>query len=195
MQAMFAAFITMNMSGIPPTKANPIGRMFPPLFMINLPEEDQIVKDLEDIDGMQTTIQAISFIVCAIVAIIILYQIFKRCCYMHSIVKYCFPFFLISRILRGTHRTDLFVEVTNLMKGNTIWAHYTLTSYYPMSIRLSRQILKETVCINTSWCCFKTMHIDWDNTVVKRISSIKIDMPTEAKVLIFTDNDLSLIHI
>ena len=86
---------------------------------------------------MQTTIQAISFIVCAIVAIIILYQIFKRCCYTHSIVKYCFPFFLILRILRGTCRMDLFVEVTNLMKGNTIWAHYTLTCYYPTSIRSS----------------------------------------------------------
>ena len=48
-QAMLAAFITMNTSGIPPTKANPIGRTFPPLFTINLPEGDQIVDDLEDI--------------------------------------------------------------------------------------------------------------------------------------------------
>ena len=95
MQAMLAAFIAVNMSGIPPFKANPISRMFPPLFTIN-----QIVKDLEDIEGMQTTIQVISFIICAIVAIIILYQIFKRCHYTCSIVKYCFPFFLISRILR-----------------------------------------------------------------------------------------------
>ena len=71
MQAMLAAFITMNISGIPPTKANPISRTFPPLFMINIPEEDQIVKDLGDIEGMQTTIQTISFIVCVIVAIII----------------------------------------------------------------------------------------------------------------------------
>ena len=137
MQAMLAAFITMNMSGIPPTKASPIGRMFPPLFMINLPEEDQIVKDLEDIEGMQTTIQAISFLVCAIVAIIIFYQIFKRCHYTCSIVKYCFPFFPILRILRGTCRTDLFVEITNFMKGNTTWAHYTSTGYYPILIRLS----------------------------------------------------------
>ena len=106
MLAMLAAFITMNTSGIPPTKANPIGRTFPPLFTINLPEEDQMTEYLEDIEGMQTTIQRISFIVCAIVAIIILYQIFKRCHYMHSIVKYCFPFFPILRILRGTHRTD-----------------------------------------------------------------------------------------
>ena len=86
---------------------------------------------------MQTMIQVISFIVCVIVAIIILYQIFKGCHYMHSIVKYCFPFFLISRILRGTCRMDLFVEVTNLMKGNTIWAHYTSTGYYPTLIKLS----------------------------------------------------------
>ena len=99
---MLAAFMTMNMSGIPPSNANPIGRMFPPLFMINLPEEDQIVKDLQDIEGMQTTIQAISFIVCAIVAIIIFYQIFKRCRYTHSIVKYCFPFFPILRILKNS---------------------------------------------------------------------------------------------
>ena len=56
---------------------------------------------------------------------------------MCSIVKYCFLFFLILRILRGTHRMDLFVEVPNLMKGNTIWAHYTLTGYYPTSIKLS----------------------------------------------------------
>ena len=108
------------MYGIPPTKANPIGRTFPPLFTINLSEEDQIVDDLEDTEGIQITIQAISSIVCAIVAFIILYQIFKRCRYTHSIVKYCFPFFVILRILRGICRTDLFVEVTNLMKGNTI---------------------------------------------------------------------------
>ena len=162
--------------------------------MINFPEEDQIVEDLEDMEGMQTTIKAISFIVCAVVAIILLYQIFKRCHYTHSIVEYCFPFFPILRILRGPYRMDLFVEVTNLMKGNTIWAHYTSTGYYPTLIRLSRQIPKENVCINTSWCCFKTMHIDWDNTVVAGISGIKMDMLTEAKVSIFTDNDLTHIN-
>ena len=38
------------------------------------------------------------------------------------------------------------------------------------------------------------MHVDWENTVVTGISGIKIDMPTEAKVLIFTDNDLTHIN-
>ena len=77
MQAMLAAFITMNMTGIPPSKSNPLGRMFLPLFTLNLSEEDQIIKDLEDIERMQTMIQVISFIVCTIVAIVLLYQIFK----------------------------------------------------------------------------------------------------------------------
>ena len=45
MQAMLAAFITMNTTGIPPSKANPVGRMFPPLFTLNLPKEDQIIED------------------------------------------------------------------------------------------------------------------------------------------------------
>ena len=114
---------------------------------------------------------------------------------MYSIVKYCFPFFLISRILRGTHRTDLFVEVTNLMKGNTVWAHFTLTGYYLTLIRLLRQIPKEKVCIDTSFCCcFKMMHVDWDNTAVTGILGIRIEMVTEAEVLIFTDNDLTHIN-
>ena len=39
MQAMFPAFISTNTSGIPLSKANPIGRTFPPLFTINLPGE------------------------------------------------------------------------------------------------------------------------------------------------------------
>ena len=194
MQAMLATLISIFMSGIPPTKANPIGMTYPPLFTINLPKEDQIVDDLEDIKGMQITIQAISFVVCAIVAIIILYQIFKRCQYMCSIVKYCFPFFLILRLWRGTCQTDLFMEVTNLTKGNAVWAHFTSTGYYPTSIRLLRQISKEKVCIDTSCFCFKMMHIDWDNTVVTGISGIKIEMPTKAKVSIFTDNDLTHIN-
>ena len=38
------------------------------------------------------------------------------------------------------------------------------------------------------------MHIDWDNTVVTGTSGIKIHMATEAKVSIFTDNDLTHIN-
>ena len=74
---MLMAFISTNTAGIPPTKVNPIGRNFPPLFTINLQKEEQIIEDLDDIEGMQVMIQAISFFVCVIVAIIIVYHICK----------------------------------------------------------------------------------------------------------------------
>ena len=51
--------------------------------------------------------------------------------------KILLSIFPMLRILRETGRMDLFVEVTNLTKGNTIWDHYTLTGYYPTLIRLS----------------------------------------------------------
>ena len=35
------------------------------------------------------------------------------------------------------------------------------------------------------------MIIDWTNTEVTGISGIRIEMPTEAKISIFTDNDLT----
>ena len=55
MQAMLTAFITTNMSnsGIPSPKANSTSRTFPPLFTIKIPEEEQIVEDLQKIKSMQ----------------------------------------------------------------------------------------------------------------------------------------------
>ena len=65
MQAMLTAFITMNKnnSGIPSTKANPISRTFPPLFMIKISEEGKIVEDLHEIESMQLMVQVIMIIV------------------------------------------------------------------------------------------------------------------------------------
>ena len=55
MQAMLMAFITMNTSnsGIPSTKANPISRTFPLLFMIKISKEGKIVENLQEIKSMQ----------------------------------------------------------------------------------------------------------------------------------------------
>ena len=66
MQAMLMAFITTNMSnsGIPSAEANSISRTFPPLFMIKIPEEEQIIEDLQEIESMQLVVQVIMVIVC-----------------------------------------------------------------------------------------------------------------------------------
>ena len=114
---------------------------------------------------------------------------------MHTLFKYCFPFLPILRILRTSQRTDLFVEVTNVTKGNTVWAHFMATGYFPTNIHLSREILKESVRIETRCCIFKQMIIDWINTEVTGISGIRVEMPNEAKISIFTDNDLTHFEI
>ena len=69
MQAMLTAFISMNMSnsGFPSAKANSISRTFPPLFMIKISKEEQIVEDLQEIKSMQSEIKVIIVIVCIII--------------------------------------------------------------------------------------------------------------------------------
>ena len=87
MQAMLTAFITMNMSnsGIPSTKANSISRTFPPLFTIKIPEEEQIVEDLQEIESMQLVVQVIMVIFCIIIAFIKLYYCCKNFRHTHIV--------------------------------------------------------------------------------------------------------------
>ena len=123
--------------------------------MIKIPEEEKIGEDLQEIKSMQLIVQVIMVIVCIIVAFIVLYYCCKKFKHMRTLFKYFFPFLRISRILRTSCRTDLFVEVTNVMKGNTVWAHFTAIDYFPTNIHLSRPIPKESVWIETHCCIFK----------------------------------------
>ena len=122
-QKTMQAMLTMNTSnsGIPSARANSICITFPPLFPIKIPKEEQIIKDLQEIESMQLVVQVIMVIVCIIVAFIVLYYCCKKFRHMCTLFKYCFLFLPILGILRTSYRTDLFVEVTNVMKGNTVW--------------------------------------------------------------------------
>ena len=157
MKAMLTAFITMNMSNscIPSAKANSISRTFPPSFMTEIPEEVQMVEDLQEIKSMQLVVQVIMVIVCITRAFIVLCYCCKKFRHTHTLFKYCFPFLPILRMLRTSCRTDLFVEVTNLTKGNIVWVHFMATGYFPTNIHLSRPIPKESVIIKTCYCIFK----------------------------------------
>ena len=157
MQAMLTAFISMNMknSGITSIKANLITRTFPPLFMIKLPEEKKVVEQLKEIESIQLDVQVIMIIVSIIITFSVLYYCCKKCRHTCRLFKYCFPFLPISGVLTTLHRMDLFVEVNNLRKGNTVWVHFTATGYFLTSIHLSRLTPKEIVRIETHSCIFK----------------------------------------
>ena len=190
---MLAAFIKTNTknSGIQSVQADQIGRTYPPLFTINLPKEKEILEDLKEISAMEYVVQVIMIIVYIAVIIIIMYFCCTKCRHTRTIFKYCFPVLSISRVVCMLHRTDLFVEVTNIMKGNSIWAHFTVTGYFPSEIQISRPIQKEDVQIETFCCIFKCMRVNWSNITVTGISEMTIDMPEIAKVSIFMDNDLT----
>ena len=81
--------------------------------------------------------------------------------------------------------------MTNVTKGNGIWAHFVLTGCYPTQIQLSRPIQKDDVQIETVCCIFKQIRINWLNINVTGISGTIINMPDTAYVSIFTDNDLT----
>ena len=88
-------------------------------------------------------------------------------------------------------RTDLFVEVTNVTKGNSIWAHSASTRCFPSQIQMSRLIQKEEVQIETFCCIFKCIRVNWSSIIVTGISRTIITMPDIAYVSIFTDNNLT----
>ena len=142
MQAMLAAFLQMNTknTGIQSVQADQIGRTYPLLFTLNLPKEEGIIDDLREITAMKYVVQVIMIIVCIAVVIIVMYFCCTKCRHTYTIFKCCFPFLPISRIIHTSRCTDLFVEVTNVTKGNGIWAHFISTGYFPAQIQLSRPI-------------------------------------------------------
>ena len=157
MQVMLAAFLQMNAknTGLQSVQADQIGRTYPPLFTLNLPKEEEIIDDLREISAMEYVVQVIMIIVCIAVVITVMYFCCTKCRHTHTIFKYCFPFLPISCIICMSRHTDLFVKVTNITKGNEIWAHFASTGYFPSKIQLSRPIQKDDIQIETFCCIFK----------------------------------------
>ena len=149
MQAMLAAFLQMDTknTGIQSVQVDQIGRTYPLLFTINLPKEEEIIDDLREITAMEYVVQVIMIIVCMAIVLIVMYFCCTKCRHTHTIFKYCFPFLPISHIIHTSRHMDLFVEVTNVTKGNGIWAHFVSTRYFPTQIQLSRLIQKDDVQI------------------------------------------------
>ena len=193
MQVMLAAFLQMNTknTGIQSVQADQIGKTYILLFTLNLPKEDEIIDDLREITAMEYVVQVIMIIVCVAVVIIVMYFCCTKCRHTCTILKYCFPFLLISCIIHTSQHTDLFVEVTNVTKGNGIWAHFASNRCFPSQIQMWRQIQKEDVQIETFCCIFKCIRINWSSIIVTGISVTRITMPDIAYVSIFTDNDLT----
>ena len=66
-----------------------------------------------------------------------LYTICKKCRYVSSIPRVCFPIYPVRNFLRGTVRTDIFVGVVNISTAKSIWAYFATCAVHPSQLRIT----------------------------------------------------------
>ena len=90
--------------------------------------EETVLEQDKQIVMLQTFITS-TLILVAVLAIA--YQIFKNCRYVSSLPRVCFPVYPVSNFLRGTARTDIFVEIVDLSSGESMWAYFAMCTVHP----------------------------------------------------------------
>ena len=135
----------------------------------------------------------ITTILIIITLLAILYTIFKKCRYVSSLPRVCFPLYPFSMIPRGTTRTDIFVEVVNLALAEAMWAHFASIAVHPSQLRITgypcaydKHIIK--------LCCCRQLQIDWQNIVLCDLDRNVIKLPALGKISLWSTNDLASIE-
>ena len=120
-------------------------------------------------DGQQKLAAKMSAWVTTILIIIsilaIVYIIFQKCRYISSLLRVCFPLYPFNTILRGTARTDIFVEVVNLASAEAMWAHFATVAVHPSQLRITgyQRALDMNVI---KLCCCRQLQVDWRNIIL-----------------------------
>ena len=135
----------------------------------------------------------ITTILIIITLLAILYTIFKKCCYVSSLPRVCFPLYPFSTILRGTAHTDIFVEVVNLASAEAMWAHFTSVAVHPSQLRITGYPRTYDMHI-IKLCCCRQLQIDWQNIVLCDLDHNIIKLPALGKISLWSTNDLASIE-
>ena len=107
--------------------------------------EETVLEQDKQIVMLQTFITSMLILV-AVLAIA--YQIFKKCRYVSSLPRVCFPVYPVSNFLRGTARTDIFVEIVNLSSGQSMWAYFATCAVHPSQLRITGYPNARDICEN-----------------------------------------------
>ena len=93
------------------------------------------------VDGHQkiaATMSAWITVILVVIALLaIIYAIFKKCRYVSSLPRVCFPLYPFNTILQVTARTDIFIEVVNLASAEAMWAHFATVAVHPAPLRIT----------------------------------------------------------
>ena len=125
--------------------------------------------------------------------LVILYTIFKKCRYVSSLPRVCFPLYPFRTILPGTARTDVFVEVVNLASAEAMWAHFASVAVHPSQLRITGYPrAMDMHIIKLCWC--RQLQIDWQNIVLCNLDQNIIKLPALGKISLWSTNDLESIE-
>ena len=135
----------------------------------------------------------ITTILIIIALLAILYTIFKKCRYVSSLPRVCFPLYPFSTILRGTARMDVFMEVVNLASAEAMWAHFATVAVHPSQLWITGYPHAFDMHI-IKLCCCRQLQIDWRNIVLCDLDRNIIKLPALGKISLWSTNDLESIE-
>ena len=135
----------------------------------------------------------ITMILIIITLLAILHTIFKKCRYVSSLPRVCFPLYPFSTILRGTARTDIFVEVVNLALVEAMWVHFASVAVHPLQLRITGYPHTYDMHI-IKLCCCRQLQVDWQNIVLCNLDRKIIKLPALGKISLWSTNDLETIE-
>ena len=107
----------------------------------------------------------ITIILIIITLLTILYTIFKKCRYISSLPRVCFPLYPFSTILQGTVGMDIFVEVVNLASAEVMLAHFVTVAIHSSQLQITG--CPYTYDMNIiKLCCCRQLQNDWQNIIL-----------------------------
>ena len=152
---------------------------------------DKGAEGKQKLTAQMTTWITTFLIILALLAI--LYTIFKKCQYISSLPRVCFPLYPFSTILRGTTHMDVFVEVVNLALAEAMWAHFASVAVHPSQLQITGYRHAFNMHI-IKLCCCRQLQIDWQNIVLCNLDWNIIKLPTLGKISLWSTNDLESIE-
>ena len=135
----------------------------------------------------------ITTILIIITLLVILYTIFKKCRYVSSLPRVCFPLYPFSTILQGTARTDIFIEVVNLALAEAMWMHFASITVHPSQLRITGYPHTYDMHI-IKLCCCRQLQVDWQNIILCDLDRNIIKLPALGKISLWSTNDLESIE-
>ena len=152
--------------------------------------EESFVEQEKHIVFLNTTITGVLI---AVGLLAILYTICKKCRYVSSIPQVCFQIYPVSNFLRGTARTDIFVEVVNISTAKSIWAYFATCAVHPSQLRITGYPSARDMSI-IKVCCMHQLQVDWQNIILCDTKQHVVKLPVCGHLSVWQTDSLESIQ-